>query len=83
VVMTGVRSPRSADVEVVLGVDTHLEFHVAVALDNLGRRLGELAVPTTTKGYKRLLCWAEYFGRVRCAEVGGTRAATAPGWLAT
>ena len=38
-VMTGVRSPRSADVEVVLGVDTHLEFHVAVALDNLGRRL--------------------------------------------
>lgn len=27
--------------EVVLGVDTHLEVHVAVALDGLGRRLRE------------------------------------------
>ncbi len=54
-------------------MDTHLDFHVAVALDNnLGRRLGELAVPTTTKGYKRLLCWAEDFGAVRCAGVEGT-----------
>ena len=70
--MTGVRSPESADVEVVLGVDTHLDFHVTVVLDNLGRRLGELAVPTTTKGYKRLLCWAEDFGAVRCAGVEGT-----------
>ena len=29
-------------VEVILGVDTHLDFHVAVVLDHLGRRrLGE------------------------------------------
>jgi hypothetical protein len=45
---------RSGDVarEVVLGVDTHLDFHVvAVALDRLGRPLGELKVPTTTGGY--------------------------------
>lgn len=26
--------------EVVLGVDTHLDVHLAVALDHLGRRLG-------------------------------------------
>ena len=52
VVMTGIRSPESAEVEVVLGVDTHLDFHVAVALDTLGRRLGELTVPTTTEGYE-------------------------------
>ena len=58
--------------EVVLGVDTHLDMHVAVALDGLGRRLGELAVPTTKKGYESLLCWAEGFGRVRCAGVEGT-----------
>lgn len=58
--MSGLRSPHSsADVDVVLGVDTHLDFHVAVALDTLGRRLGELRVPTTTKGYERLLSWAE------------------------
>jgi transposase len=70
--MSGVRSQESTDVEVVLGVDTHLVFHVAVALDELGRRLGELTVPTTTKGYEKLLCWAEGFGVVRCAGVEGT-----------
>jgi transposase len=59
-------------VEVILGVDTHLDFHVAVAIDHLGRRLGESSVPTTTKGYERLLCWAESFGPVRCAGVEGT-----------
>jgi SRSO17 transposase len=34
-------SSASSDtvVEVVLGVDTHLDVHVAVALDQLGRRL--------------------------------------------
>jgi len=47
---------RSGDVvEVVLGVDTHLDFHVAVASDQLGRPLGGLKVPTTTEGYRRLL----------------------------
>jgi transposase len=58
--------------EVVLGVDTHLDAHVAVALDGLGRRLGELAVPTTKKGYESLVSWAEGFGPVRCAGVEGT-----------
>jgi transposase len=72
VVMSGLLGPQSTDGEVALGVDTHLDFHVAVALDDLGRRLGELRVPTTTKGYKRLLCWAEEFGVVRCAGVEGT-----------
>jgi transposase len=58
--------------EVVLGVDTHLDFHVTVALDRLGRRLGALTVPTTTKGYETLLCWAEGFGPVSCTGVEGT-----------
>jgi len=57
--------------EVVLGVDTHLEVNVAVALDQLGRRLGELKVPTTTRGYERLLRWAKDFGPVRCARIEG------------
>jgi transposase len=59
-------------VEVILGVDTHLDFHVAVTIDHLGRRLGESSVPTTAKGYEKLLCWAEGFGSVRCAGVEGT-----------
>jgi transposase len=56
----------------VLGVDTHLDFHVAVALDRLGRRLGEVRVPTTAEGYERVLRWAEGFGPVRCAGIEGT-----------
>jgi transposase len=43
-----------------------------VALDHLGRRLGESSVPTTLKGYERLLRWAEGFGPLRCAGVEGT-----------
>jgi transposase len=45
---------------------------VAVVVDHLGRRLGELSVPTTAKGYERLLCWAKGFGPVRCAGIEGT-----------
>jgi transposase len=58
--------------EVLLGVDTHLDVNVAVALDQLGRRLGELKVPTTTRGHERLLRWAEDFGPVGCAGIEGT-----------
>jgi transposase len=57
---------------VVLGVDTHLDLHVAVALDQLGRRLGALTVPTTIRGYQSLLRWAQDFGPVRCAGIEGT-----------
>jgi transposase len=71
VTMTGGESPDSL-VGVVLGVDTHLDIHVAVAMDQLGRRLGTLTVPTTIKGYESLLCWAQGFGPVRCAGVEGT-----------
>jgi transposase len=67
----GAERPNT-EVAVILGVDTHLDFHVAVAVDHLGRRLGESSVPTTVKGYERLLRWAEGFGPVSCAGVEGT-----------
>ena len=67
----GAERPQT-EVAVVLGVDTHLDFHVVVAIDHLGRRMGEASVPTTAKGYERLLIWAEGFGPVRCAGVEGT-----------
>ena len=69
--MIGTERPDT-EVAVILGVDTHLEFHLAVALDHLGRRLGEASVPTTAKGYERLLRWAEGFGPLRCVGVEGT-----------
>jgi transposase len=60
------------EVAVILGVDTHLDFHVAVVVDHLGRPLGEVSVPTTVKGYERLLRWAQDFGPLRSAGVEGT-----------
>ncbi|MDP9488266.1 MAG: IS110 family transposase [Actinomycetota bacterium] len=47
---------------VVLGVDTHEDEHVAVALDPLGRRLRSAAFPATKAGYRRLLRWGEALG---------------------
>ena len=57
---------------VTVGVDTHKDAHVAVALDELGRRLGELSVLTTAKGYKALLDWARAYGVVERVGVEGT-----------
>jgi hypothetical protein len=55
----------AADVSVTVGVDTHSEAHVGVALDQVGRqvgrRLGEVAVSNDEDGYRRLLRWARGF----------------------
>ncbi|MEZ5253795.1 MAG: transposase [Microthrixaceae bacterium] len=58
--------------EVIVGVDTHAEIHVAVAIDHVGRVLGELEIPTTRCGYRQLCTWARQFGDVRRAGVEGT-----------
>jgi transposase len=57
---------------ITLGVDTHKDTHVAVALDWLGRPQGTLSVPANPAGYKRLVQWANGFGRVEHAGVEGT-----------
>jgi hypothetical protein len=82
--MTTIPAERpDTEVAVILGVDTHLDFHVGVAVDHLGRRLGVSSVPTTLKGYERLLRWAKGFGPLRCAGVEGTSRATGPDSPAT
>jgi transposase len=72
VTTTGDGDGSAKAIEVVLGVDTHLHIHVAVALNQLGRRLGELALPTTIKGYEKLICWAKGFGSIKCVGIEGT-----------
>jgi transposase len=57
---------------ITLGVDTHKDAHVAVALDGLGRRQGTLSIPTTPEGYKKLVDWASEFGPLEHAGVEGT-----------
>ena len=57
---------------ITLGVDTHKDFHVAVALDALGRRLGTLSIPTTRSGYEKLAEWANGFGPLESVGIEGT-----------
>jgi transposase len=58
--------------DVVVGVDTHKGEHVAVALDGLGRRLGELAIVANPDGYIQLMGWADGLGAVASFGVEGT-----------
>jgi len=60
------------DVRVTVGVDTHKDLHVAVAIDALGRRLAELVVPATAAGYQQLHRWAHDQGQVDAFGVEGT-----------
>jgi transposase len=59
-------------VRVTVGVDTHTDQHVAVALDQLGRRLGTRSVPTTPAGFAVLLAWASDFGVIERIGIEGT-----------
>jgi transposase len=47
---------------VAIGVDTHKEAHVAVALDALGSQLDSREIATTPAGYQSLLSWARELG---------------------
>lgn len=59
-------------VQVTVGVDTHLETHVAVALDGIGRVLGEASFDADPAGYRALLGWSTSLGEVAAFGVEGT-----------
>src|SRR5436190_19758156 len=50
---------------VVLGIDAHKRTHTAVAVDQVGRKLGERTPGTTSEDHLGLLRWAEQFGPER------------------
>jgi transposase len=54
------------------GVDTHLDVHVAAALDERGALLGTESFKTTSAGYEALLGWLESFGTLELVGVEGT-----------
>lgn len=58
--------------DVVVGVDTHKDEHVAVAIDGLGGQLGELAIGANPEGYASLLRWTDELGPVAAFGVEGT-----------
>jgi transposase len=57
---------------ITAGVDTHLDVHVAAALDERGALLGVESFATTPAGYRELLGWLRSFGDVELAGVEGT-----------
>jgi transposase len=54
------------------GVDTHLDVHVAAALDAIGGLLGVESFPTTRAGYVSLMEWLASFGMVERVGIEGT-----------
>jgi transposase len=59
-------------IEVILGVDTHLEVHVGAVISETGKLLGTRSVSADSGGYLDLLIWAKSFGDLRRAGVEGT-----------
>lgn len=57
---------------VILGIDTHRDLNVAVALNAHGQQLGALSVPTTHAGHAQLLSWARSFGAIDRIGIEGT-----------
>ncbi|KXO89311.1 IS110 family transposase [Tsukamurella pseudospumae] len=43
---------------VVVGADVHKRTHTFVAVDDVGRKLAEITVPTTTVGHQKAIRWA-------------------------
>src|SRR2546430_15137981 len=58
--------------EVILGVDTHRDVHAAALVDELGRLVASETFPTTRRGIRSLVGWAQNLGTVRRAGVEGT-----------
>jgi transposase len=54
------------------GVDTHLDVHVAAALDDIGGLLGVDSFEASAAGNDKLLCWLRSFGPVARVGVEGT-----------
>jgi transposase len=52
---------------VVIGVDAHKRTHTLVAMDELGRTLGERTVGTTSEGHLQAVEWASQWSSVRFA----------------
>ena len=57
--MTSIARSRG---DIVVGVDTHKDTHVAVVIDGVGGRLGDLTVAAKPAGYDRLV-WAAGLGQ--------------------
>jgi transposase len=63
---------QDQEVRITVGVDTHTDLHVGVALDQFGRRLGTRSVSTTPAGFAELVRWASGLGVLERFGIEGT-----------
>jgi transposase len=64
--------PDSDTEQVILGVDTHKDVHVAALITVVGVELASAEFATTAVGYRQLLAWARGLGVLHRAGVEGT-----------
>jgi len=57
---------------VIGGVDTHVDTHVAAAVNHVGGVLGVDSFSTTRAGYRRLVSWLQSHGELSLVGVEGT-----------
>lgn len=57
---------------VIIGVDTHDDVHVAVAIDLLGRRIDSIEIAVNRRGYCTLVEWAMSLGDIDAFGIEGT-----------
>lgn len=58
--------------KIILGVDTHKDFHHAAVITALGENIADEKFPATPAGYQELIRWAAGHGQVLRAGVEGT-----------
>ena len=62
----------SHSVQEIIGVDTHKDQHVAVAIDGRGVRLDAKYVPAAVCGYEELELWSRSLGQIHAFGIEGT-----------
>ncbi len=69
--MTTARAPRSPTDRsrqlIIIGVDAHKSTHTFVAVDEVGRKLGQLTVKATTDGHLSAIEWASQWPQLQFA----------------
>jgi hypothetical protein len=68
---------------VIGGVDTHLDVHVAAALDPIGGVLGVESFDASPRGYKAMFEWLGAFGTLSKVGVEATGAYGSRWWRST
>ena len=62
---------ESSQPQVTVGVDTYKHFHVAHAVDQLGRPLGTHRLAATPAGYRGFVSWAHTLGQLVAVGIEG------------